>query len=175
MTRFKNVFAIMNPAARSGSTSLLLADVQRVLEKNFTKVSLTLTTEKGHARRLAAELGPETDLVLAIGGDGTVHEIGSALVMAQSSVPMGVLPLGSGNDFARALKMPMVWQRAVEEIAGGQVLLADTGKATWQEDSESHECIFINALGTGFDAYTASIAPRYKSWPFSMGYTVSMS
>ena len=174
MTRFNNVIAIMNPAARSGSTSLLSADVQRVLEKSFPKVSLTITTEKGHARRPAANLGPETDLVLAIGGDGTVHEIGSGLVLAESRVPMGVVPLGSGNDFARALKMPMHWKRAVEEIAGGQVLLADTGKATWQEDSKSHECIFINALGTGFDAYTASIAPRYKSWPFSMGYTVSI-
>ncbi len=174
MAQFQNILAVINPAARSGRLGELVPEIKRVLEANFGQVEIVLTKEKRHAARIAREASEEYDLILAGGGDGTVHEVASGLVDARKSLPMGVLPLGSGNDFGRALKLSSGWKKAVSELAEGKVIRVDSGKATWLEDAQIRESFFINALGIGFDAHSAIIAPQYKAWPFSLGYTISI-
>lgn len=174
MDHFNHVLAIANPSARSGRNCALMSELETAIRAEFPGASLRTTESPGHAAEIAAREGPSVDLVLACGGDGTVHEVAKGLVTSDCSTPMGVLGMGSGNDFARALRMPSSWKASLSVIAAGRVLDADTGHVSWQENGSTHTGFFVNALGIGFDAHSAVIAPQYKGYPLRMGYTLAI-
>lgn len=174
MPRFEHVLVIANPSARIGRNRSLMAPLTEAVTASFPNVSMCLTEHPGHARSIAASDGPAADLVLACGGDGTVHEVAEGLVTSDCKTPMGILGMGSGNDFARALHMPKSWKSCLETLKDGRVRSVDTGHVTWQEGGQMHAGFFVNALGIGFDAHTAVIAPAYKGYPLGMGYTIAI-
>jgi len=93
-------------------------------------------------------------LVVAVGGDGTVHEVAAACVGRDLTV--GVLPVGSGNDYVKALGIGSALGRALEVLVGGEVRVVDAG--------EVNGILFNNGLGIGFDAKVAAgvaEAPAY--------------
>ena len=94
----KSVAVIANPFAGTTRGRLSGAEAVALLENQGFAAELRLTTGPGHARLLAAEAAGERDLVVAVGGDGTIHEVADGL--AGTGCPLGVLPSGSGNDFA---------------------------------------------------------------------------
>lgn len=174
MTRFEHVLVIANPFARIGRNRSLMAPLSEAVKQAFPDAKVCLTEHPGHARALAATEGSAADLVLACGGDGTVHEVAEGLVSMNCPTPLGVLGMGSGNDFARALHMPTSWLTALASVIDGRLEAVDTGHVTWQEGGQMHAGFFVNALGIGFDAHTAVIAPAYKGYPFGMGYTLAI-
>jgi len=92
--------------------------------------------------------------VVAVGGDGTVHEVAAAC--AGTGRTMGVLPAGSGNDYVKALGVGTGLRRALDVLVGGKVRIVDTG--------EVNGIPFNNGLGIGFDAEVAAgvvEAPAY--------------
>ena len=103
------------------------------------------TEGRGHAGQIASRL-PDEALVVAVGGDGTVHEVAAAC--AKSGRVVGVLPVGSGNDYAKALGIGTNLGRALEVVAGGRLRSVDTG--------EVNGVRFNNGLGIGFDAEVAA-------------------
>lgn len=174
MSSFENVLVIANPSARTGRNRSLMGPLTQAVSETFSNINVVLTEYPEHARAIAASDGPAADLVLACGGDGTVHEVAEGLVSVACRTPMGILGMGSGNDFARALHMPTAWRSALTSLADGRVQAVDTGHVSWKEEGQQREGFFINALGVGFDAHTAVIAPRYKGYPFGMGYTLAI-
>jgi len=170
----ENILVIFNPAARSGHLAGQELDIRAELKKSIGRTQFISTTKKGHARELASNLPPSIQMVVAIGGDGTVHEVASGLAEANSSAGMAVIPLGSGNDFARVLHMPTDWRKAIEGIRSSKRISADIGCVNWKEEGDDFSAYFMNALGIGFDAHCASIAPKYKNWPLGIGYTASI-
>lgn len=104
------------------------------------------TTEgAGHASRIVAGL-PENALVVAVGGDGTVHEVAAACV--NSDRVMGVLPVGSGNCYVKALGVGTNLKRALEVLNRGKTRVVDAG--------EVNGVCFNDGLGIGFDAEVAA-------------------
>ncbi|MDE2722886.1 MAG: acylglycerol kinase family protein, partial [Gemmatimonadota bacterium] len=102
--RFSRVLFIANPHA--GVHRNIRSRVIATCEKAGMDFALEVTQYVGHATELAAsasEMG--FDLVVAIGGDGTINEVGSALLGTE--IPLGVVPAGSGNAFARALNLSL--------------------------------------------------------------------
>lgn len=172
MPAFNHVLAILNPTSRRGRNRSRIPAILDGIREQFPGARIALTEGTGHATRLVGELGRDADLILACGGDGTVHEVAKGMVHNGLKAPMGVLGLGSGNDFARALFMPTAWKDALEALANGRVVASDAGHVSWREEGETRTGFFINALGVGFDAHTAVLAPRYKGYP--LGYTVSI-
>lgn len=172
MVKPENIIAIFNPAALSGRLAEMETEIRNELKRTIGDIRFVRTKERDHAREIASNLGNNIELVLAIGGDGTVHETGAGLVEAGSEAFMGIIPMGSGNDFARALFMPSNWRKAIKSIVSGRRVRVDTGHATWKEDGVEKSSVFINALGIGFDAHCAFLAPQYKGWPLKIGYTV---
>jgi YegS/Rv2252/BmrU family lipid kinase len=111
------------------------------------------TQGPGHAREIARSL-PEESRVVAVGGDGTISEVASACMGSRRV--LGVLPAGSGNDYAKALGAGRNLGRALKVLADGRVGLADTGEVNGRP--------FVNGLGIGFDAQVAEgveKAPAY--------------
>ncbi len=102
-----------------------------------------VTTRVGHATDLA-EKGVQDgyDVIVAVGGDGTLNEVGRALEGAD--VPMGIVPAGSGNALARALGVPLDWRAACGVLLNGQERRIDTGHLGDQ--------IFLSTAGTALDA-----------------------
>jgi YegS/Rv2252/BmrU family lipid kinase len=111
------------------------------------------TEGPGHAERIAAGL-PKDALVVAVGGDGTVHEVAAAC--ANSDRVMGVLPVGSGNCYVKALGIGTNLKRALGILLRGRVRIVDAG--------EVNGVPFNDGLGIGFDAEVAANvaqAPKY--------------
>ena len=168
------ILVVFNPQAQSGKLKRLELDVRSELKKTVGRTDFVSTTGKGHARELMSGLDDRIRLVIAIGGDGTVHEMASGLAESNSTASLAVIPLGSGNDFARAVGMNKSWKESLAQLATATIRPCDMGSVEWKEDGETKQDYFANALGVGFDAHCAHIAPNYKNWPFGIGYTVSI-
>ena len=105
---------IANPVAQSGRGAQGACDAKRMLRegsvgKNIpTELDVLLTERPGHASEIAAQRGASYDTVVALGGDGVIHEVVNGLmrIPAELRPCLAVVPLGSGNDFARTLGMP---------------------------------------------------------------------
>ena len=99
------IACILNPKARDGLSIKQWEKFEPALEEAGFEVDLYRTKEPGHAMDIARDLWEsDHDLVVAVGGDGTVHEVASGL--RGSKKILGILPIGSGNDYARAHGIP---------------------------------------------------------------------
>jgi diacylglycerol kinase (ATP) len=153
---------ILNPAAGAGRAAQALPELRSALEQSKLEHVIHLTTQPGHARTIALGL-PDNEPVIAAGGDGTQHEIVSALLegRASSERPLGILPLGTGDDFARGHGLPIGNLRAaLEVIKKGKIQTIDAGRLNGMP--------FINGIGSGFDAQCAravQVAPHLLPGP----------
>ena len=136
---------ILNPSAGKGRAGGRRTFVSRFLEERGVRPIWHVTEKPGHARSIVRELSEDV-LVVAVGGDGTVHEVAAACAM--SGRTMGVLPAGSGNDYVKALGIGTGLRGALEILVAGKVRVVDTG--------EVNGVRFNNGLGIGFDAEVAA-------------------
>lgn len=133
---------IHNPAAGRGRAREAAVRVTRELQARGFQTATWTTRARGDAHDFAAAL-PRDATVIAIGGDGTVHEVAGACVGTDRV--LGVVPVGSGDDFAHALGLRRAaLAHAVDAIAAGRSRLVDTGTCNGRP--------FVNAAGVGFDA-----------------------
>jgi len=96
------VVFIVNPAAASGRGQARWAELTPGLLRDHADAKVQFTTQPGGALRLAQEAAPDCDVIVAVGGDGTVFEAASGLLLSGSaSTRFGIVPIGTGNDVAR--------------------------------------------------------------------------
>lgn len=136
----------MNPAADRGAARRVREPVARAFRRQGWSVDVLETDGPGHATMLAAQ-GARSGLpcVIAVGGDGTVHEVANGLLQAGSSASLGVVPVGSGNDFAKLLGVHRNdVSGAVARIATAVVRRFDAGRVLDE--------YFVNTMGAGFGA-----------------------
>jgi diacylglycerol kinase (ATP) len=136
---------VLNPAADKGRSGYRRGFITRFLKERGVVAIWHVTRGPGHASSIVAGL-PDGALAVAVGGDGTVHEVAAACV--GRDLIMGVLPLGSGNDYVKALGVGTDLGRALEVVVGGKVRTVDAG--------EVNGVRFNNGLGIGFDAEVAA-------------------
>src|ERR1043165_8037850 len=120
------------------------------------RIEVRVTWEKGDARRFVSE-GGEVDLVIAAGGDGTLNEVVHGLMdLSETLRPvLGIVPLGTANDFATGCGIPRDPGRALALCLRGEAVPIDVGKA--------NDHWFINAASSGFGAeITATTSPELK-------------
>ena len=144
---------VLNPSAGKGRAGVLREHVSRFLEGRGVRPVWHVTEGPGHAGGIVGGL-PGGVPVVAVGGDGTVHEVAEACVGTRRV--MGILPAGSGNDYVKALGVGTNLRRALEILVAGKVRLVDT--------AEVNGVPFNNGLGIGFDAEVAAgvaLAPAY--------------
>lgn len=144
---------VINPIAgrlgsRPGESQRRQAFVESALRGAGVESDVRLTAGPGHARTLAERcVADGCDVVVAMGGDGTVNEVAQALV--GTSVPLGVLACGSGDGLARGLGLPSDWSRAMDVILRGSTKVIDVGFV------DDH--MFLNVAGFGFDAAVGQV------------------
>jgi diacylglycerol kinase (ATP) len=160
---------ILNPAAAGGSARRLRSELLRKLSP-FLDLELRETEDRWHAVELAGEAARNgARLVLAAGGDGTIHEVANGLLAARGrepTVPLGVVPIGTGNDFAKMLYRTPSRRAAYAALAATSLRRFDVGRASWDGGSE----YFINAMGTGIDVEVVRQIERLPHLPGVLGY-----
>lgn len=130
------------------------------------RIEVRLTWEKGDARRFVSEAGG-VDLIIAAGGDGTLNEVLHALMdLSEAARPvLGIIPLGTANDFATGCGIPRDPAKALALCMRGDGTPIDVGKA--------NDYWFINAASSGFGAeITATTSPELKRLLGPAAYTV---
>lgn len=146
---------ILNPKAGRGKALKFEARLLAYLKKRSVKYVFERTAKPLHATELAANASNDFDVIVAVGGDGTVHEVANGVTGTNSS--LAILPVGSGNDFNRLVGMPVQFEQAVEAVIQGVKRVFDVGHLSYIEGPEQtkHERYFINSLGIGLDAVVA--------------------
>jgi diacylglycerol kinase (ATP) len=146
------VIAIINPISGAGADTTIAAQRVAMLrdaaERRGLPVDIHLTERAGHARELAATaVQSGATLVVAWGGDGTINEVGTALI--RTSTVLGVVPAGSGNGLAAALAVPREPSSAIDAAFDGATWTIDAGMMAGRP--------FFNIAGVGFDAHIARL------------------
>jgi YegS/Rv2252/BmrU family lipid kinase len=129
-----------------------LANDLRPIIQEYGNADWSGTVYPTHAAELSRQAGEQGyEMVIAMGGDGTVHEVVNGLmqVPASSRPALGVVPVGSGNDFAHAVGVPMQSDQALRRALTGEPSPIDLGLLT---DEHGRREYFDNTLGIGFDA-----------------------
>ena len=130
------------------------------------RIEVRVTWEKGDARRFVSEAG-NVDLLVAAGGDGTLNEVLHGLMnLPEATQPiLGIVPLGTANDFATGCGIPSDPAKALALCVNGEAVPIDVGKA--------NDHWFINAASSGFGAeITATTSPELKRLFGPAAYTV---
>lgn len=142
----KRIIFVVNPISGTHGKEFILKLIERELDTSKYEYSIRKTEYAGHASEIAAQAAAEgVDIVVAIGGDGTINEIGRALI--HTNTAMGIIPCGSGNGLARHLHIPMDPKGAINVLNGGRIKLIDYGII------DQHP--FFCTCGVGFDAFVS--------------------
>ena len=141
--------AIVN--LRAGVAAHRALDAFEAGRPSWATIEVRLAEGPAHATALAREaVEEEAALVLAAGGDGTVNEVATGLL--GSGVPLGIVPVGSGNGLARALCLPLRPDLALRALESGVARRMDVGQVNAKP--------FLNVAGVGFDAFVGSAFHR---------------
>lgn len=140
----KKIVFIMNPISGTSDKKDIPYLIEELLDKEQFDYSILKTEYAGHAYEIAKESKEQgIDIVVAVGGDGTVNEVGRALV--HSNTALGIIPTGSGNGLARHLLIPMKIKGAIQVLNDCEITDLDYGII--------NEHPFFCTCGVGFDAF----------------------
>ena len=144
MTEKKRIIFVVNPNSGTQGKKAILKCIDERLDRSIYDYSIVKTEYAGHATQIVANAVREkVDVVVAIGGDGTINEIARSLVHTETA--LGIIPCGSGNGLARHLRIPMEPKAAIDVINRGYELCIDYGKI--------NNILFFCTCGVGFDAF----------------------
>ena len=146
MTDKKRIVFVVNPISGTQGKKAILKWIDERLDRSIYDYSIVKTEYAGHASQIAAAaVQDKVDIVVAIGGDGTINEIARSLVHTETA--LGIIPCGSGNGLARHLRIPMEPKAAIDILNQDYRLCIDYGKI--------NNIPFFCTCGVGFDAFVS--------------------
>jgi YegS/Rv2252/BmrU family lipid kinase len=152
MTDSKRYKLIANPTARRGGAWAAISKALELFTRKGVRYDLDLTNGPKEAGMIAKTACADYDVIVALGGDGTVNEVVQGMVF--SKTPLGVIPCGSGNDFVKSLNIPADVDRAVEIVLAGATKVIDIGRI--------NDLHFANGVGIGFDAAVTVASQAFR-------------
>jgi diacylglycerol kinase (ATP) len=158
---FANPLVILNPFANRGNMSFHRAVIRSRLadEKRTEYVE---TSAPGEAQERAMNAAKDGRSVIVVGGDGSVHEVVNGILASGRRVPLGIVPAGSGNDYAcYTLKLPRDPAASIERALYGRLIDSDAGMVNGK--------YFVNSFSLGLDGEISKAAGRLKKWPLMSG------
>ena len=148
----KKILYIINPISGTKKNKNIEKIIDNETDKNHFELLIKHTEYKGHGNKMAKwAVEKKFDVVVAVGGDGTVNEISSALI--HTNTIFGIIPKGSGNGLARFLKIPVNIPKAIQLINQMNVFKMDS--------IQLNKFHYVNMAGIGFDAYIAHLFANY--------------
>lgn len=158
---------IVNPAAGAKSTLRLWPKIDRLLKHVGLSFDFQYTEGVGHAIEIAREAaGDGYRYVVAVGGDGTVHEVANGILRSGGAdrTTMGIISTGTGSDFIRSAGVPRDYVPACSTVANPHASRIDVGLVEYQKDGKPAKRFFVNSAGLGFDAAVAESTERLPKY-----------
>ncbi|MBZ0242794.1 MAG: diacylglycerol kinase family lipid kinase [Bacteroidales bacterium] len=148
MKEKKKLLFIVNPVSGISHKESFPSFVERVLDKSQYDYEIKYTERAGHASEISrAAVAENVDVVVAMGGDGTINEVARCLINTKTQ--LGIIPSGSGNGLARHLNIPLNFEGALRLINKGVCSKIDTATINGE--------VFVSIAGVGFDALVAKL------------------
>jgi diacylglycerol kinase (ATP) len=148
----KKILFIINPISGNNKRENKQQLIEDIIDAKHFDVNFKYTEYSKHATEIAKQaVNQGVDIVVAVGGDGTVNEVSKALIGSETN--FAIVPSGSGNGLGRFLKIPLKTKKAVEVINSGKSFKMDAIKI--------NEEYFVNMAGVGFDAHISHLFSTY--------------
>ena len=158
---------IVNPNAGTKKGQKDWEKIAKRISKENIPHSTIFTTKKGHAIELTREkIKSGYRKFLVVGGDGTLNEVVNG-IYSQSAIPpvnciVGMIPVGTGNDWCRSFNIPFSYKKAVKLIKKEKTRLQDVGKVSFYNSDIHQSRYFVNVTGMGYDAVVAAKTNKDK-------------
>lgn len=164
---YHRALLVYNRSAGQQETLQQLAAVIPILADGIKELVLFQTSAPGEGEAVCREQGEAYELILVMGGDGSVHECVNGIAALEQPPLIGILPVGTCNDFARSMNLPVELTLAARALMKGQVRALDIGMA--------HDRVFTNFFGVGLITATSeNINPDLKGALGRLSYFISM-
>ena len=155
----KKLYFIYNPLAGKGNVRGKLYEIIQALASAEYEVTVYPTREPKDATERVENLPEDYDLVVCCGGDGTLDEVVTGMMHREHKIPVGYIPAGSCNDFARSLQIPGNMQQAAEIAVQGENFAVDVGSLN------ERNFIYVAAFGIFTDvSYTTKQGIWHIFW-----------
>ncbi len=152
----------VNPTAGRGRAGKRLDRICELLDEADVRYEQYTSTDVGDLETQVQQHVEEgAERIIVAGGDGSIHEAVNGIMRAHNDARLGVIPTGTGNDFAKACEIPLDWELATQML--GARIRTDT---RWRriDVGRMNERYFANGAGIGFDAKVTKVARSYR-WP----------
>lgn len=148
---------IINPNAGSGAGMKDSEKISRLLKNEGLSFEIRYTERKGHAIEYSLNgINEGFRNIITIGGDGTLNEVVNGVYMNKvcmaTDITLGLIPVGTGNDWGRMFGIPLDHEKAVKIIGENKRMLHDVGLVKYNEGTAQKERYFINIAGLGFES-----------------------
>ena len=171
---------IVNPRAGRGAVARALPRIIQAIESEELEYDIAQTDTPGHAEQLARDaVTSGCTFVVAVGGDGTVHEVVNGLMGEDGplvpDVVLGVVPSGSGSDFVKTFGLPQVPEEAARNLAGKNVWGAlDIARIRYRtNDGKDAKRWFANIAEAGIGAHVVVSAAKMPAWLAGRAYRLA--
>ena len=160
---------VVNPKASIGKGGKDWPEIKDLLTREGFDFDFMLTEWPGHAIELVRDNITEKGYrkIISVGGDGTNNEVINGIFTQNrfptTEITMGIIPVGTGNDWRRTFDFPEGYPQLVEVLKQGHVFLHDVGKVTYYNDGDTRVRYFLNAAGTGLDEMVCNKTNRLKA------------
>ena len=158
---------IVNPNAGAGKCGEDWPEISKILHDENMNFHIEMTNRRFHALILTRnKISEGYRKIIVVGGDGTLNEVLNG-VFAQQEIPtteitLGMIPVGTGNDWARMFEISKDYRKAIQIIKTGKTFVQDAGKVSFMKSERQFKRYFLNIAGIGFDALIASKSNRLK-------------
>ena len=156
------VSMFVNPAAGRGRAGRRLSRILDVFAEAGIDMDLQTSRSVGDLEdQIRIAVGSGAERIIVAGGDGSIHEAVNGIMRAEGSAKLGIIPTGTGNDFAKACAIPLDWEQASRLLAARL-----TTDSTYRQIDigRMNDRYFANGAGIGFDAKVTKVARSYR-WP----------
>lgn len=175
---------IVNPNAGLRKAEKDWKQISSLLVKNEIPFKSVFTEHRDHAVRLSKKfIEAGFRKIIVVGGDGTFNETVNGIFNQQRLFPteitLGMIPVGTGNDWARMFHIPVQCPGAIRVIKNGKTFIQDVGKVVYHDSGKQLQRYFVNMTGMGFDAMVAEKTNKQKEMgkggPLSYFYNIFTS
>jgi diacylglycerol kinase (ATP) len=165
---FSNFQFIINPSAGKGKYKRIIHAIHKTLSGSELRYEISVLQYRGEATSIAKKAADGHDIVVAVGGDGTVNEVLNGIIGTQAI--LGIIPAGTGNGFARALGLPLHLEEACQVLVEEHIREIDVGRVNGR--------CFLGTAGVGFDALISKFAgerlgPMRGMWVYFFAGTLT--
>ncbi len=156
-----NWLVIVNPHAGTNKCEKDWPKIHKLLQDAGFDMQVMITERKFHAMEITIEMVEKLGFkkIIVVGGDGTLNEVVNGLLrqkrISPPEVRLGMITVGTGNDWARMYEMPASYKKQIKILRKGYTFLQDVGQVEYLYSKDQEKRYFINIAGMGYDALVA--------------------